>query len=136
MTSVPMRGESRGAGKGEAKAKPGRTMSLFEMLKVTVSDWSEDKAMKLSAALALYTILSLAPLMVISIKVIGKVMGSEAATGQVARQMEGLIGSAGAQAIQDMVANASKPGSGIESGELAGSVPKSASKHMSVCLSI
>jgi membrane protein len=85
--------------------------SVFSMLKQTVADWSEDKAMKLSAALALYTILSLAPLMLIAIKVLTMFMG-EGAKSQVKNQMTALVGSAGGQAIAEMIDKSSKSGSG------------------------
>jgi membrane protein len=98
--------------KGATKTKQNGT-SLFAMLKETVSDWSEDKAMKLSAALALYTILSLAPLMVVAIKILSMVLGEQGATDRVSEQMHMLIGSAGAQAVEDMIKGASKPGAGI-----------------------
>jgi membrane protein len=83
------------------------------MLKQTASDWSEDKAMKLSAALALYTILSMAPLLVITIKVLSLVFGSSVASKQVQQQMDMLIGPAGSQAVADMVGHATQPGSGV-----------------------
>lgn len=46
---------------------------LWPIIKETASDWMEDNAMRLSAALALYAILSLAPLLVITTKVISLV---------------------------------------------------------------
>jgi membrane protein len=87
--------------------------STFGLLKQTVEDWSEDKAMKLSAALALYAILSLAPLLVVSIKVLSMIFGQRAAAGQVQRQMSMLVGQAGSQAVQEMISNAAKPGAGM-----------------------
>jgi membrane protein len=83
------------------------------MLKQTAADWAEDKAMKLSAALALYAILSLAPLLVVSIKILSMIFGQKAAAGQVQRQMNMLVGHAGSQAVQEMIANAAKPGAGV-----------------------
>lgn len=94
---------------GDSPKKP----SYWTMLKETVWSWSEDKAMKLSAALALYTILSLAPLLVITIKVMSVVLGPKVASGQVQRQMDMLIGQAGSQAVKDMIANATLTGSGV-----------------------
>lgn len=95
----------------KARKNPKGKASLFTILKETVSDWSEDKAMKLSAALALYTILSLAPLMVLSIKILAIFMRDRSAD-VVQKQMDALIGAAGSQAIHEMIANASKPGQG------------------------
>jgi len=82
------------------------------LLKQTASDWSEDKASRLAAALAYYTIFSLAPLLIIAIAVAGAVFGDEAARGQIEAQLGGMVGPSGAKAIQDMIQNASRPGSG------------------------
>jgi membrane protein len=115
MTSIPApadRQPSETSTERKAKADAHNT-SPWAILKQTVSDWSEDKAMKLSAALALYAIISLAPLLVISIKVLSMIFGDEAAAGQVGRQMSMLVGQAGAQAINDMIKHASQPGQGI-----------------------
>ena len=107
MTAIPAPGDNTKQRKGTGPT------SILAMLKETVSDWSEDKAMKLSAALALYTILSLAPLMVVAIKILSVILGEQGATDRVSEQMQMLIGPAGGQAIEDMIKGASKPGAGI-----------------------
>src|SRR6476619_2060240 len=78
---------------------------VLTLLKRAYAEFSEDKAMRLAAALACYTILSLAPLVVITMKVTTWTLHDEAKTGQVQRQMVQLIGPAGAQAINDMIAS-------------------------------
>jgi membrane protein len=85
----------------------------WALLKQTGSEWLEDKAPRLGAALAYYTIFSLAPLLVIIIAVAGFVFGREAAQGYLLGQIEGLVGEQGGQAIQAMVASASQSGSGV-----------------------
>jgi membrane protein len=82
-------------------------------LKDAIKDWVEDKATKLSAALAFYVILSLAPLLVIILKIATAIFGAEAATKQVQEQLNQLVGSAGADAIREMLAHASQPHAGI-----------------------
>lgn len=68
----------------------------------------------LGAALAYYTVFSLAPLLLISIALAGFFLGEEAARGQVLNQLSGLIGEQGGQAMQDMVQNANaKPTTGL-----------------------
>ena len=90
--------------------------SAWEMLKATASDWSEDKASRLAAALAFYTLLSLAPLLVIAVSVAGLVFGDDAARGQIAQQISGLVGPEAGKAIEEVLANAnSKPAAGIVS---------------------
>jgi membrane protein len=87
---------------------------IFAILKKTASDWMEDQAPTLGAALAYYTVFSLAPLLIIAIAIAGLVFGQEAAQGQIFDQLRGLMGEASAKAMQDMVQNASaKPATGV-----------------------
>ena len=73
----------------------------------------DDQAPTLGAALAYYTVFSLAPLLVIAIAIAGLVFGHEAAQGQIFDQLRGLLGEASAKAMQDMVQNANaKPATG------------------------
>ena len=83
------------------------------------SQWNADKAPRLGAALAYYTIFSIAPLLVIAIGVSGLIFGREAAQGLVSSQISHLVGEQGGEAIQTMVASASKPGVGVF-GSIAG----------------
>ncbi len=86
---------------------------MWQLLKQTYVDWGRHQAPRLGAALAYYTILSMAPLIVVVIAVIGLAYGQQAAHGDIMRQIEGLVGHDGAQAIQTVVANANKPKSGF-----------------------
>ena len=74
--------------------------ALFDILKETYNEWSEDKATRLAAALAYYTAFSIAPLLLISISVAGLVFGREAAQGQVFAQLQGLLGPEAAATIE------------------------------------
>ena len=87
---------------------------IFAILKKAGSDWMEDQAPTLGAALAYYTVFSLAPLLIIAIAIAGLVFGQEAAQGQIFEQLRGLLGEASAKAMQDMVQNANaKPATGV-----------------------
>src|SRR3954471_13383389 len=86
---------------------------FWTLTKTSYSEWSEDKATKLAAALAYYTMLSIAPLLIISIKIIGKIFGNEAAQGQIAAYLNQTVGDKGAQAAQEIIKHASQPGSGV-----------------------
>jgi membrane protein len=86
---------------------------FWGLLKETVQDWSEDKASRLAAALAYFTIFSLAPLLVIVIAIAGLVFGREAAQNQLMGQIQGLVGQQGAGMIQTMVQSTSKPSTSI-----------------------
>ena len=86
---------------------------LGRMLLDAGKAWMADNAMRLSAAMAMYTILSLAPLLVITIKVVSVVLSEEAASRQVEQQVRAFLGPKGAAAVNDMVLAASQPGSGV-----------------------
>lgn len=86
--------------------------TVISLLKQTFTEWQEDKAPTLAAALAYYTVFSLAPLLIIVIAIAGLVFGAEAAQGQIVTQLQGLIGKDGAETIQELIVNASHPKSG------------------------
>jgi membrane protein len=81
----------------------------FRLLKATFDAWSEDNALRLSAALAYYSIFSIAPLLVIAISIAGLVLGEEAVRGQLGPQLQGYIGAQAAEGVQALIKSASKP---------------------------
>jgi membrane protein len=85
---------------------------IFGLLKDTFAKWQEGKASKLAAALAYYTAFSLAPLLIIVIAIASLAFGQEAAQGDIVRQIQGLVGKQGAEAVQAMIQNAHKPTEG------------------------
>jgi membrane protein len=86
----------------------------FGVVKQTFADWSEDKAPRLGAALAYYTIFSIAPLLLIVIAVAGlSPLGRDAAQGEIMGQIEGMVGGKGAEMIQTMLEAANKPREGM-----------------------
>lgn len=87
----------------------------FSLAQATVRDFAEDKAARLGAALAYYTIFSIAPLLVITLAIAGLAFGQEAASGQLYGAFAGLLGPEGAEAIETMVANAWRPEAGVVS---------------------
>jgi membrane protein len=88
--------------------------SLPGLFKSALREFSEDKAPRLAAALAYYSLFSIAPLLVISIAIAGFVFGEEAARGEIVAQIEGVVGAQGGEAIQTMVQNAAEQkGQGI-----------------------
>jgi membrane protein len=86
---------------------------LWRLLYGAAVAWRRDNAMRLSAAVAMYSILSLSPLLVITIKVAAVALSEEAATRQVERQVQGFLGPRGAAAVNDMIVTAARPESGI-----------------------
>jgi membrane protein len=87
---------------------------IVGLLKETWTEWQEDKASRLAAALAYYTAFSIAPLLVIAIAIAAIVFGEEAAQGQIATQLGTLVGKEAAEAIQALLVSSSrKSGEGI-----------------------
>ena len=84
----------------------------FQLFKRTWTEFSEDKAPRLGAALAYYTIFSIAPLLLISIAIAGLVFGRSHAQAAIVDQLRILMGGAGAKAIEEMLASAAKPKTG------------------------
>ena len=87
--------------------------NAWSMLKETVSDYIEDNALSRGAAIAYYTIFSIAPMLIICIAIAGLAFGQEAAQGAIVDQLRGLMGEQGAEAVQAMIASASSKSSGI-----------------------
>jgi membrane protein len=90
-----------------------RVRRLGSLLKETAVQWDEDQAARQAASLALYTLLSVAPLLIVSIKVAGIALGDEAARGQVSHEIGKLVGPQAGEAIEGMIAVAKQPGQGV-----------------------
>lgn len=80
------------------------------LLRQTFSEWSEDGAPRLGAALAYYAIFSLGPLLIIAIGVASLFFEGGGVQQQVMGQIRSLVGDQGAQAIEAMLAGSSKGG--------------------------
>lgn len=87
----------------------GAVRNLYGLLKDTVSAWIDDYAPSMGAAIAYYTVFSVAPLLLIVISVAGIVFGADAARGAIVTELQGFIGTEGAKAIEDMLAAVSEP---------------------------
>ncbi len=74
--------------------------------------WVGHNAARVGAALAYYSVFSIGPLVVIVVAVAGLFFGQEAVRGQLLQSMTGLLGENGAEAVQLMLASASKPQQG------------------------
>jgi membrane protein len=98
---------------GYAPADGALVNKVWILTKRTFAEWQKDKVSRLAAALAYYTIFSLAPLLIITIAVIGLFYGAEAAQGRIVGQVEGLVGHEGASIIQTMIENAAIKDRGV-----------------------
>ena len=87
--------------------------ALPSLLKESVDEWLTDNAMRLAAALAYYTVFSLAPLMLAAIAAAGLIFGEEAASGKIFEELHTVVGPRVAASVQEMVEAADKPAAGI-----------------------
>ncbi|NEU70118.1 YihY/virulence factor BrkB family protein [Spirosoma agri] len=85
------------------QATKGFWASAWNILRDAANGFLDDRCLKLSAALAYYTIFSLAPLLVLMIALAGIFLGEEAIRGQIFGQINGLVGNQAAKQIQDMI---------------------------------
>lgn len=77
--------------------------TIYHLFRETVNEFLEDRAPRLGAALAFYTIFSLAPLLIIVITLAGFFFDTETVRSQLLGQFQGLIGADGAELIRGMV---------------------------------
>ena len=81
--------------------------------RAAINAWIDDHAPSMGAALAYYTLFSIAPLLLIVISVAGLWFGPDAARGEIFGQLSTLVGAAGASAIQELLQSVNKPAGGI-----------------------
>lgn len=98
---------------GALIAQPLLVKKYFGLFKQTFQEFGTDKVPRLGAALAYYTIFSLAPLLLIAISIAGLVFGHDAAQNEITKQLSSVLGETAAKAVNDMVANAAKPKTGM-----------------------
>jgi membrane protein len=78
-------------------------VNVWILLRDSYNGFIDDRCLKLSAALAYYTVFSLAPLLVLVMSLISIFLGQEAIQGRVFSQINGLVGNQAAKQIQDMI---------------------------------
>jgi len=88
-------------------------MNLPDLLKDTYSEWRADNASRLGAALAFYSLFSMAPLLIIVISIAGLVFGRDAAQGRVIEQLQGLVGAEAARSIETIIGTARAPAASV-----------------------
>ena len=88
-----------------------RFRAVWEVVQEAGESWLDDRAPRIAAAIAFFTALSLAPLLVIALVIAGAAYG-ENARGEVAGKLTGLVGEQAASAVDQIVANAHGRGTG------------------------
>jgi membrane protein len=89
-----------------------KAITVWNVFKLTFSNWQTHKANRLAAGIAYYTIFSLAPLLVIVVSVAGAIFGQAAAKGELSQQIQNLVGEEAVPVIQSMIEGAGRIRSG------------------------
>lgn len=85
----------------------------WSIIKGTVSEFSEDNVLRLSAALAYYAMFSIGPLLIIIVGVAGLAFGDQSVRQQVEQQMQSMMGQNAAHTLDSMMAAQNKHGSSL-----------------------
>lgn len=85
---------------------------MWKLLQTTVLSFIEDEALSRGAAIAFYTVTSIAPILLIVVAIAGLVFGRAAAQGAITAQLGGLMGQQTADVLQSAVANSANTSSG------------------------
>ena len=97
------------------EARPGAKLqvslpkTITALLREAGAAWFADNAPRFGAALAFYTLFSLAPVLIVALSVTGFVFGERTAQREIVRQFQGLIGAQGATAIETIIQNTNQP---------------------------
>ena len=86
--------------------------TLWKLIAATFAEWNEDRVSRMAASLAFYTVFSIAPMLVISIWVAGRIFGEQAATAEVSEQLRSLMGPTAARAVESLLVSAASQTAG------------------------
>ena len=86
---------------------------MWRLLKDTLFGFIEDEALSRGAAIAFYTVTSLAPVLLIVVAIAGLAFGQDAAQGAILNQLSGLMGKQAADVLQSALASANEKSSGV-----------------------
>lgn len=87
--------------------------STWQLLRAAADAWIDDHASRMGAALAYYTLFSIAPLLLIAVSVAGLAFGEEAARGELLEQLAGLVGARNAATVQSLLESVNRPAQGV-----------------------
>ena len=83
------------------------------LLKRSFGDWNDDNAQRLGAALAFYTLLSISPLVILTVAIVSLVLSKSSAQAHLLAEVQSLVGSDGRTAVQNMLASGQKASTGV-----------------------
>ena len=85
----------------------------LDLLKETFRQWNRHDAARMGAALAFYSILSLAPLVILVAGICALVLGAAGAQAELLEQFREMVGDEGAHAVEAVLTSAQKPATGV-----------------------
>lgn len=88
-------------------------LETWKKAKGFVADFNRERPLQLAASLSYYTLLSLAPLVLVIVALAGLVFGRESVESNIVAQMESLVGSAGAKVVETVIQNVHEPKHGF-----------------------
>lgn len=91
----------------------GRPAAWWRLTKQVATSWLDDYVPSMGAALAYYTIFSLAPLLLVVISMAGLLFGEDAARGEIQAQLQSLMGERSAGAVQSLLVSVREPAEGL-----------------------
>ncbi len=89
-----------------------KPQNLWNVLKEVFANWTKHEAATRSAALAYFSVFSLAPILILASSLAGWAFGADAARGQVQRELSRFIGPQSAEVVEQIVVAASRPRTG------------------------
>jgi membrane protein len=104
---------SQGARRAQPPPPRRGLMGALVLLKDAATEWSNDKAPRLGAALAYYTVFAIAPVLLVAMSVAALALGREAAQGHIIDELRSMFGADTARMIQEALAKSSERKSGV-----------------------
>lgn len=90
-----------------------REPTIVQVFRAALRAWWDDDVLRLGASLSYYTLFALAPILLVATAVAGSVFGAGAVGGEIAGQLDQLVGAEGAGAVQSLIEGASHRRSGL-----------------------
>lgn len=97
---------------GRRSVYKGKFGSIWQVIRQAAANWSKHKAAQMGAALAFYSALSLAPLVIIAMSIVSLFVDAKVAASHFLGQMESMVGAEGAKAMEGMLQHAQEPKTG------------------------
>src|SRR6266436_8010122 len=90
-----------------------KLIAAWQLVRLTFVEWWNDDTFELAAALAFYTIFSIAPVLLIAVGVASFFLAPETATNRIVGEMEKMIGAQGANAVRQVIESSRGFGKGL-----------------------